>query len=192
MALIFADVSGHGLGAALITAIIKTTFEAWLERESEELVDLVQLLNQRLFDLTPDQSFAAVAVGTYDADQRAFSYCNCGHNPYPYLISAGPGAPSPLDAAQTLILGAFPEVDPRPATIHLQRGDTLILATDGVSEALDDHGEEFGVEGLTDYLARSDGLSLTQLVNGLVNAVESFSRGCEQSDDRTVFAFRVR
>ncbi len=192
MALIFADVSGHGLGAALITAIIKTTFEAWLERESEELVDLVQLLNQRLFDLTPDQSFAAVAVGTYDADQRAFSYCNCGHNPYPYLISAAPGAPSPLEAAQTLILGAFPEVDPRPATIDLQRGDTLVFATDGITEARNDLGEEFESEGLEHYLAGHREMPPHELVNGLVDSVESFSQGCDQSDDRTVLAIRVR
>ena len=191
LAVIFADVSGHGLGAALVTAIMKTIFEAWLERRGE-LVDLVRLLNQRLFSLTPDQSFAAVAVGIFDPELHSFTYCNCGHNPYPYLISANPGAPSPLDAAQTLILGAFPEVDPRPATIDLQRGDTLIFATDGVTEALDDHGDEFGREKLEQYLADHREMSLPKLVNDLVDTVESFSRGCEQSDDRTVLALRVR
>jgi sigma-B regulation protein RsbU (phosphoserine phosphatase) len=191
LAVIFADVSGHGLGAALVTAIMKTIFEAWLERRGE-LVDLVRLLNQRLFSLTPDQSFAAVAVGIFDPELHSFTYCNCGHNPHPYLISANPGAPSPLNAAQTLILGAFPEVDPWPATIDLQRGDTLIFATDGVSEALDDHGEEFGRERLEQYLADHREMSLLKLVNGLVDTVESFSRGCEQSDDRTVLALRVR
>jgi serine phosphatase RsbU (regulator of sigma subunit) len=191
VAVIFADVSGHGLGAAVVTAIIKTTFEAWLEREGE-LVGLVQLLNRRLFDLTPNQSFAAVAVGVYDAQRSAFSYCNCGHSPYPYLITASSGAPSPLDAAQMIILGVVPEVDPLPATIDLQLGDTLIFATDGITEAENDHEEEFGEEGLEDYLVRSGGAPLAQLVSGLVDAVESFSRGCEQSDDRTVLSLRVR
>jgi len=191
MAVIFADVSGHGLGAALITAIIKTTFEAWLEQEGE-LVGLVQLLNQRLFDLTPDQSFAAVAVGIYDGDLRTFSYCNCGHSPYPYLISAATGLPCPLDAAQMIILGVAPEIDPRPATVHLQRGDTLILATDGITEAEDANGEEFETSRLEQYLAHHRDMPLQKLVSGLVGTVDKFTRGCEQGDDRTVLALRVR
>ena len=191
MALVFADVSGHGLGAALVTAIMKTTFEAWLE-QGGELVDLVHLLNQRLFSLTPDQSFAAVAVGIYEADLRTFTYCNCGHSPYPYLIAADSGTPRPLDAAQALILGAFSEVDPRPATVHLRRGDTLIFSTDGITEAENDQGDEFERERLEQYLAGPPGMPLTELVSGLIDTVESFNSGCDQGDDRTVLALRVR
>jgi serine phosphatase RsbU (regulator of sigma subunit) len=191
MAVIFADVSGHGLGAALVTAIIKTTFEAWLERDGE-LVGLVRLLNQRLFDLTPDQSFAAAAVGIYDADRRTFAYCNCGQNPYPYLIPAANGDPHPLDAAQEVILGIAPDIDPRPATIHLQRGDTLFFATDGITEARKADEDEFEVERFEQYLAHHRDVPLQTLVSGLVEAVENFTCGCEQGDDRTILALRVR
>ncbi len=191
MAVVFADVSGHGLGAALVTAIMKTTFESWLE-QSGDLVGLVGLLNQRLFSLTPDQSFAAVTVGIYDALERTFSYCNCGHSPYPYLMSKGTGTPCPLDAAQALILGAVPEVQSRPATLHLQRGDTLFFSTDGITEAENDQGEQFGRERLEQYLAGTNGMPLSELVSGLVETVETFNRGCDQGDDRTVLALRVR
>jgi serine phosphatase RsbU (regulator of sigma subunit) len=190
-ALIFADVSGHGLGAALVTAIIKTTFEAWLERD-DDLVAFVRLLNQRLFDLTPLQSFAAVAVGVYDPDRRTFCYCNCGHNPHPYLVSSGDGAVEPLDASPVIILGVIPEIDLRPATVQLQPGDTLFFATDGITEARDERDEEFDEERLEQYLARHHELPLQRLVTGLVDAVEEFTGGSEQGDDRTILAARVR
>jgi len=190
LAVVFADVSGHGLGAALVTAIMKTIFEAWLERGGG-LVDLVQLLNQRLFSLTPDQSFAAVAVGIFDPELHSFTYCNCGHSPHPYLIPAAGGDPTPLDAAQTIILGVTPKVDPHPATIHLKSGDTIIFATDGFTEATNDQEEEFGEERLEQYLANHRDRPLSELVGGLVDTIENFNGQPEQSDDRTALAFRV-
>lgn len=191
VAVIFADVSGHGLGAALITAMIKTTFEAWLER-GDGLVTLVRLLNQRLFELTPDQSFAAVAAGLYDPEAGAFSYCNCGHSPHPYLIRASGGAPQALDAAQVLILGVVPELDPQPAVVPLEAGDTVFFATDGMTEARDADDEEFGVERLERSLAAHRGHRLPELLEGIVDDVERFTGGSEQADDRTLLAFRVR
>jgi serine phosphatase RsbU (regulator of sigma subunit) len=191
VAVIFADVSGHGLGAALITAIIKTTFEAWLERD-DDLVAFVRALNQRLFDLTPPQSFAAVAVGIYDPDLRTFCYCNCGHSPYPYLIAAADRGPHPLDAAQEIILGVVPEIDPQPATVKLERGDTLFFATDGVTEARNERDEEFDEERLEQYLAGHHDMPLQSFVDGLVVVVERFTDGAEQGDDRTILAVNIR
>lgn len=190
-AVIFADVSGHGLGAALVTAIIKTTFEAWLERD-DDLVAIVRLLNQRLDDLTPLQSFAAVVVGIYDPDQHTFCYCNCGHSPYPYLMSTADGDVKPLDESQVIILGVVPEIDPRPASVTLARGDTLFFATDGITEARNENDEEFDEARLEEYLAGHREVSLQDLVSGLLEAVEQFTGGAEQSDDRTILAVRVR
>ena len=114
------------------------------------------------------------------------------HSPYPYLIPAAGGDPAPLDAAQTIILGVIPEVEPQPATIHMQDGDTIIFATDGFTEATNDQEEEFGEERFELYLAGHREIPLSEFVSGLVNTVESFNRGCEQGDDRTVLALRVR
>ncbi len=191
LALIFADVSGHGLGAALITAIIKTSFEAWLERD-DGLETLVKLLNQRLFDLTPDRSFAAVAVGLLDPETGGFSYCNCGHSPYPYLLGVEPAPPLALDAAQFMLLGILPGIDPDPATVMLEPGDTVLFATDGLTEARDVDDEEFGDRRLEDYLDQHRGSPLPELVAGLVTAVERFAAAAGLGDDRTILAFRVR
>lgn len=190
VAVIFADVSGHGLGAALITVILKSTFESWLERD-DEISCLVVELNRRLVELTPDGSFAAVTVGVYNPQHREFSYCVCGHSPHPYLVPAAGGRPQPLDGAQTLILGVMPDVDPRNATVALAPGDTLVFATDGITEARDASDEEYGVVRLERFLFENAGAPPPSLVAGLVRDVERYSAGCDQSDDRAILAFAV-
>jgi sigma-B regulation protein RsbU (phosphoserine phosphatase) len=191
VAMIFADVSGHGLGAALVTAMIKATFEGWLERGGG-LVAFVRLLNQRLFDLTPVQSFAAVVLGIYDPDRSTFTYCNCGHNPYPYLAPASGGGPRPLDAAHTMILGVMPEIEAQTAAIDLVSGDTLVFTTDGVTEARNELEEEYEDHRLERYLADSRTTPLQELVDGLVDEVADFTGCGERGDDQTILAFRVR
>jgi sigma-B regulation protein RsbU (phosphoserine phosphatase) len=190
VAVIFADVSGHGMGAALITVILKSTFESWLEHD-DEILSLVTKINRRLVELTPDASFAAVTVGVYDPQHRAFSYCVCGHNPHPYLVRAADGKPQPLDSAQTLILGVMPNVDARKATVTLAPGDTVVFATDGITEAHDTSNEQYGVVGLQRFLLENAGAPPSAIVAGLLREVESFSAGCEQCDDRTILAFSV-
>jgi serine phosphatase RsbU (regulator of sigma subunit) len=98
----------------------------------------------------------------------------------------------PLDASPVIILGVIPEIDLRPATVQLQPGDTLFFATDGITEARDERDEEFDEERLEQYLARHHELPLQRLVTGLVDAVEEFTGGSEQGDDRTILAARVR
>jgi serine phosphatase RsbU (regulator of sigma subunit) len=191
VAVVFADVSGHGLSAALITAIIKTTFQSWTERK-DPLEDFLCLLNQRLFDLTPSQSFAAVAAGIFDVSKLDFTYSNCGHNPQPYLIRTAEKRPIPLDRAQNIILGAVEEIRPVTALLQLQPEEMLFFATDGITEATNAHGEEFETKGLEEFLSSHRDLSVDEIVHRLIDDVESYSKNTDENDDRTVLAFRVR
>jgi len=191
VAVLFADVSGHGLSAALITAIIKTTFQSWTERGGP-LEDFLCLLNQRLLDLTPMQSFAAVAAGIFDVSRMDFTYCNCGHNPEPYLIRAAEEKPMALNGARNLILGALEEITPVTARLQLQSGDMLFFATDGITEATNSLGEEFETEGLEEFLSSHRDLSVDEMVQRLIDDVECHSENSDENDDRAVLAFRVR
>jgi len=191
VAVLFADVSGHGLSAALITAIIKTTFQSWTERGGT-LEDFLCVLNQRLFNLTPSQSFAAVAMGIFDVSRMVFTYCNCGHNPEPYLVSNTEGRPVPLDGARNVILGVLEEFTPITAKLQLQSGDMLFFATDGITEATNSFGEEFETDGLEEFLANHRNLSVEGIVNRLINDVERYSEDSVENDDRAVLAFRLR
>jgi len=191
VAVLFADVSGHGLSAALITAIIKTTFQSWTERGGT-LEEFLCVLNQRLFNLTPRQSFAAVAAGIFNVKSMDFTYCNCGHNPEPYLIRATEGKPVPLNGARNLILGALEEISPVTAPLQLHSGDTLFFATDGITEASNPYGEEFATKGLEEFLAKHRALPIDEMVERLINDVENHSQNAVENDDRAVLAFRVR
>jgi serine phosphatase RsbU (regulator of sigma subunit) len=191
VAVIFADVSGHGLGAALVTAILKSTFESWLDRDAD-VSELARMLNRRLVELTPDGSFAAVAIGILDPERRTLIYCNCGHSPRPYLISAAEGTARPLQEAQLVILGVLPEIEPRPAIVELRPGDIVFFATDGITEAENPHGEEYGDDRLERFLHTYAQTSLGELVAGLGEDVARFSAGREQSDDRAVLAIQMR
>jgi len=190
VAVLFADVSGHGLSAALITAIIKTTFQSWTERAGP-LEDFLYLLNRRLFNLTPRQSFAAVAAGIFDISSMDFTYCNCGHNPEPYLIPAAEGRPIPLNGARNIILGAMEQITLVTALLQLQSGDTLFFATDGITEATNSYGEEFEKKGLEEFLTNHRDLPVGEMVKRLVNVVERHSQNSEENDDRAVLAFRL-
>ena len=191
VAILFADVSGHGLSAALITAIIKTTFQSWTERGGP-LEDFLCLLNQRLLNLTPRQSFAAVAAGIFDVSRMDFTYCNCGHNPEPYLIRAAEEKPKALNGARNLILGALEEITPVTARLQLQSGDLLFFATDGITEATNSLGEEFETEGLEEFLSSHRNLSVDEMVQRLIDDVEAHSENSDENDDRAVLAFRLR
>jgi serine phosphatase RsbU (regulator of sigma subunit) len=191
VAVLFADVSGHGLSAALITAIIKTTFQSWTERGGT-LEYFLCVLNQRLFNLTPRQSFAAVAAGIFDVSSMDFTYCNCGHNPEPYVIRATEEQPLALNGARNLILGALEEISPVTAPLRLHSGDTLFFATDGITEASNPYGEEFATEGLEKFLSKHRALSVDEMVKRLIDDVENHSQNTVENDDRAVLAFRVR
>jgi len=192
VAWVFSDVCGHGLSAALVTAIIKTSFQAWVEgaRPIEEFVDR---LNKRLRQLTPGRSFAAVVVGVLDTVSGEMSYVNCGHSPQPIMLSADGQSPTAMEAGGCPILGVFGDVRPSSASVSVVCGDSIVLATDGLTETLDATGEPYGIDRLYDLLARRRKSSIESLVREMVADVQRFSRGAAtHHDDRTVMAFRLR
>jgi sigma-B regulation protein RsbU (phosphoserine phosphatase) len=191
MAVLFADVSGHGLAAALITAIIKATFQGWSEGRGP-VEEFVVQLNKRLFDLTPRHSFAAVAIGIFDPSSMVFTYCNCGHNPEPYLLRHDEERPLPLDRARNMILGAWEKISPVTALLQLHPGDTLFFATDGITEASDLYKEMYTAERLEQFLSEHRFLPVAEMVERLISDVESHSHNAAENDDRAVLAFRVR
>jgi sigma-B regulation protein RsbU (phosphoserine phosphatase) len=191
VAVILADASGHGLGAALVTAILKSTFESWLEREAG-VAELATMLNRRLVELTPDRSFAAAVVAVFDPESGTLRYCNCGHSPWPYLIRAREGEPRVLDVGHAMILGVMPDIEFRPAEVSLEPGDIVFLATDGITEAESRQGEEYGAGRLEAFLSAHADASVDDLVEALSGEVATYCAGQEQSDDRAVLAFQVR
>lgn len=192
VAILFTDVSGHGMGAAFITAILKTTFQAWVDNEST-LSDLIERLNHNSYRLTPDDSFAAVFVGIYDASKRELCYVNGGHQPEPWRIPGDMEEPiSSLSHARTLVIGIKENIEIKASRLTLKPGDAVLFVSDGIVENTDLDGRQYGTGKFEAFLKTQRGIAVKELVGSIVNEMAAFSESAEPSDDRTVLAFQIK
>ena len=192
VAIVFADVSGHGMAAAFITAILKTAFQDWT-RHRTPIEDFIREANRSLIDLTPDESFAALMAGVLDTKRGEFRYVNCGHAPAPVHIPADPNVPAQeLTEGGMMILGISDALTFEPASAALRAGDRLLMATDGLIEAINTDDLMYGRARLADTIEAHRRQPLGQMVEALVGDVAAFAEGIPQTDDRTVLAFELR
>lgn len=191
VAIIFADVSGHGMAAALVTTIIKMAFLDWVE-QARDLHRFLEQLNLRLYRVTPQESFAAVFACILDTETGQLTYKNCGHNPRPYVIRSGGSGIESLDQAADILLGIQQRLDEPVAALTLKPGDALVFASDGLTESSNDTDDMFGTGRLERVLAEYRASGLDVLVDRAINAVDEFSAGAQVRDDRTILAVRLR
>lgn len=192
VAILFSDVSGHGLAAAMITALVKGSFETWVT-ERWSLQGFAGRLNHQLCSLTPDESFAAAFLGIYDVSTGALNYINCGHSPVPRLVSANGTEPvANLSEGQAMLLGIIERRDFTPACVNLRHGDTLAFVTDGIPEAEGNGGDRYGEERMDRLLVAGRTSPPAELIQGLMTDLRGFVDDVAQEDDLTVLAMRIR
>lgn len=192
IAILFSDVCGHGMAAAFITAILKTTFHTWAQR-GENLEELIRELNSNLYRLTPDDSFSAVFAALFDPNSGRLDYINGGHHPEPWLISGQNSKPvCSLEKARNMILGIMEDIDITVSHEVLSKHDTILLASDGVIESQDIDGENYSIEQFENFLKTRRDNNADELVNSIISEIECFSKDAEQGDDRTILAFRIK
>ncbi|MEA3225999.1 MAG: PP2C family protein-serine/threonine phosphatase [Planctomycetota bacterium] len=192
IAILFSDVSGHGMAAAFVTCILKTTFASWIESKIE-LSEFVDLLNSTLCSLTPVGNFAAVFVGIYSCSTGELCYVNGGHHPQPWRMPAANGDPiSSITGGRTLLMGVDRDIEIEPSRLTLGAGDIVLFASDGVVENQDAEGELYGTDRFGDFLqAQRDG-SVQNLIESIVKECRTFSTGAKQTDDRTLMALQIK
>ena len=187
--LVLADISGKGISAALLMASLQANLRAQYARAPHDLTDVLGSVNKIFYDSTATNHYATVFFGVYDEPRRQLRYANCGHLP-PLLLRAD-GAVERL-AVTAPVVGLFE--GPWECTtgeIAVDSGDTLVVFTDGVSEATSADGEEFGEDRLVDFVRANAGLDAPALLDAIVDAVKRHS-GAEQFDDLTLIVARVR
>ncbi len=183
MAIILADVCGHGLDAAFVTGVIKMTFElggdALLQPES-----FVNLLRDLLLRFTPIASFATVVYALYHRRDRTLRYVNGGHSPFPIRVRPGEDA-RPLTETSSLVLGATESVTVCEETFNMEAEDRLVLTTDGVTEAEKGGpgGEQFGYDRLLNAVTRYADREPADIVSSLYEELCDFRETGPQSDD---------
>jgi sigma-B regulation protein RsbU (phosphoserine phosphatase) len=181
------DVSGKGIPAALFMAVTMTLLRS-LAREGHAPGEILRRLNDELLAQNPRGMFVTLQCMVFDFARRAVTCASAGHHA---AVQITPGRPPRLAfTSSARVLGLMPAGDIESERIDLQAGDTLVLFTDGVSEAYDPDQELFGEERLLAHLEASPGASARETSLGLLDAVRRHAAGAKQSDDITVVSVR--
>ena len=186
--LVTGDVAGKGIAAALLMANLQANLRIQCELGLDRLRELLRSVNHVFHKNTNDGAYATLFFGEYDDERRRLRYASCGH--LPALLLRRDDTLERLESTGT-VLGLFRRWDCAIEERRLCPGDTLVLYTDGITESLNDGGEEFGEQGLVDALRRRCELPPHGLVASIVDEVRQFS-GREQHDDITLIAARCK
>lgn len=179
---VIGDTSGKGMGAALLMANLQANLRSQSATALEQPQRFLQSVNQLFYENTADSCYATLVFAEYDDVSRRLRYANCGH--YPPLLFRGNGALERLDSTST-VLGLFPDWDCSFSETQLSPGDTLVLYTDGVIDAFDNAGEEFGEQRLIETIRKYCKHSPQGMLDAVVNALRKFSPH-DQHDDITL------
>jgi len=186
VAVVMGDVTGKGLGAAMIVSNVMASLHL-LTDEDIEPVDLVTRLNRQVYRSTDPVHYATFFFGVLDLETGILDFVNAGHNP-PLLASAE-GEIVEISATG-IPVGMLEEFDYAAGRVHLDRGGFLLLYSDGVPEAETPDGEQYGMEALTKALGECRGQDAERTVEGVRTSVRAFLNGSPTTDDITMLLIR--
>ena len=175
------DVCGKGITAALFMAVAVTLLRS-LARQLSGPKAILERLNDELAAQNPRGMF--VTMVCLEVRGNRVTCANAGHDAA--LLWGPSGPPRPVFPSSGTVLGLFPGQEYANDSLELADGDSLLLYTDGVSEAANAANELFGEERLRAHLAGATGPTAEDTVEGLLGAVRAFAGGAPQSDDITI------
>jgi sigma-B regulation protein RsbU (phosphoserine phosphatase) len=188
LVLALGDVSGKGVPAALLMAVTTTLLRS-AARQKVGPDAILRSVNHDLVGQSRRGLFVTLFCAVYDVSSRRLTCANAGHLP---SVMLRPGRPPQSVVHSTgPMVGVFPGIDFTPETIVLEPGDTLVVHSDGVTEAFDGSGEMFGEERLHEHLRRFPGASAAEAVAGILQAVRRHAGAAPQSDDISLLAMRA-
>jgi len=182
LALVIGDIAGKGIGGALLMANLQASLRSQYTLALEDVPRLLTSVNQLLYENTPEGGYATLFFAEYQDQARRLRYANCGH--LPALLLRRDGTLERLESNST-VLGMFRHWEYAGAEAELAPGDTLLLYTDGITEAMDADGCEFGEERLIEVLRAERHLPAERLPGRILEQVRRFSSH-EQQDDITL------
>ena len=168
---------------AMMHAILQA---AGIERMSPAAV--LEILNEELASKRIENTFVTAFMGVFDRKRRTLTYSNAGHNPP--VLRRGDGEVKQIRAAAGIPLGIMEGQSYDEASLSMEPMDTLVLYTDGITEAMDPEGVMFGVDGLTSSLTHCTGdpaCTISSIHGGLFDHTHSRTR----DDDQTIVSIRV-
>lgn len=187
---VIADVSGHGVSAGMLMSSLQTVFHT-LAPETDSPVDVLRRINRLYINNINFTTFVTIFFARLDPQTRELSYASAGHNP-PLLFRPSTNELSWLKPTGPAI-GLVKDYFSRMESVQLKEGDTLLLYTDGVIEALNpQENEQFGYERLAEIVQQSDGIPANELTQRIRQALFDFTHGNLDADDITMIVCKIR
>jgi phosphoserine phosphatase RsbU/P len=188
LALAIGDASGKSLAAALMISNVQSALRTAASFTGKDGVALLRAVNHEVYASSSADRYATVFYAVFDTTTRTLRYVNAGHNP-PMIIRRD-GLTNWLETGGAPV-GMFADWTYKETAVQLNPGDRLIAYTDGVTEAVNADGEEWGVEGLRKAASESDAQSADDLVHSIFTSMDEFSQVL-QTDDATVLVLCAR
>ena len=188
LGVIVADAAGHGIGAALVIAETRAMLRALIGQTSE-VRTVLRTVNELLTGDLDDARFVTCFFGLLDAERSCLSFASAGHGPI-LLFDSRTGTFT-QQMATAVPLGVFDHVPFKEIITHpLRPGDFVTVLTDGLFEAMDEQGEQFGIERVMELLHCCCDMPAEQMVKMLRDTVMGFTGLGEQADDLTAVVIR--
>lgn len=188
VAVLIADVSGKGVGAALFMMIAKTIIKNQLQTGISP-AEAMTIANEQLCENNTTGIFVTVWVSVYEVSSGKLRYVNAGHNP-PILKKDGETCVY-LRGKTGFVIAGMEGIKYRQNELELKPGDELFLYTDGVTEATDKDNRLFGEERLLEVISRINSESVKQQILDVFDEIDRFAGGVEQFDDITMLGLKV-
>ena len=182
LAMVVADVSGKGVPAALFMMVSRTLVKGTAIGNPDPTQCMAEV-NDLLAESNEESMFVTVFYTSFDPASGRLEYANGGHN-LPFVLKAS-GEVRQVESESGLVLGVIPDFEFPGGSIDLEPGDTFFLYTDGVTEAMNEAGEEFGDDALAKALGECVGAGAEEVRRHVVEAVRTHAGEAPQSDDIT-------
>ena len=181
------DISGKGIPGAILMSNLQATFRS-AAADNTCTAAVTSKINKQIANTTSAEKFATFFYGIFDLKKHTFTYTNAGHN-YPihreikkrcsYLIQNG------------LVIGVLPDYKYEEKQIKVSNGDFLVFYTDGITEAINAHSEEFGERHLLEIVCNTEATSAEELRNQIYDELINFTHGISQYDDITLLVLKL-
>ncbi|MBV8845919.1 MAG: SpoIIE family protein phosphatase [Bryobacterales bacterium] len=186
-----ADVSGKGVAAGLLMAVVQASLRVISAEKDVPLSQLAERMNSFLYRSSGASKYATFFYAQLQSNGRRLRFVNAGHNPPLLAHNTEAGIQVTELGAGGPPLGLFPKMQYEEAEVELLPGDAMLAFTDGVPEALNEQGEEFGEIRLKELLCASSGSTAEEIAAIVSREVRDWIGAAEQHDDITLVAVKV-
>jgi sigma-B regulation protein RsbU (phosphoserine phosphatase) len=186
--LVIADVSGHGVSAAMLMSSLQTALQT-MAPDTDSPAEILERINRFYIHNIRFTTFVTVFLARYDSSSRTLTYVNSGHNP-PAVFCRNSSEINWLRRTAPAV-GLAEEYFPRTETVQLSEGDMLLLYTDGITEAFNNEMEQFGTKRLAEFIQNAAELSAADMLQVVRQGISAYNGNAPLADDLTMVALKV-